>query len=168
MTFNKRAGYASNLKKSGTRINEFSSPLSATPSDIMTAQGEESKTKTTVKLPKKNHITVIRKKDKVKTKESSPNISPFGGKGRSGPIKPDGFGAELAGNTQKKKFANVKVYTVNSFADLTDEEQLVVRSQPGLSRAPKTIMAKAVAKRLTSELQLLEEPLSKAYFTIKG
>jgi hypothetical protein len=73
----RRAGYAANLKKSGTRVNEFLSPQNDTPSYMMTTQGEESKAKTTVKLPKKNYITVLRKKNKPRKKESSPNISPF-------------------------------------------------------------------------------------------
>lgn len=62
---------------------------------MMTAQGEESGAKTTVKLPKKNYITVLRKKNKPRKKESSPNISPFHRKRQL--IMLNGFAAEPTG-----------------------------------------------------------------------
>jgi len=91
----RRAGYAANLKKSGTRINEFLSPQNATPTHVVTAQGAESEAKTTVKLPKKNYITVLRKKNKTRKKESSPNISPLHRKRQW--IMLNGFAAEPTG-----------------------------------------------------------------------
>ena len=50
----KRAGFAASLKKSGTRVDEYLSPQQDPASYLMVTQGEESKAKTTVKLPKKN------------------------------------------------------------------------------------------------------------------
>ena len=77
----------------------------------------------------------------------------------------NGFAAEQTGEPQEKRYTNVKVHEVNSYADLTDEETRVVSNVPGISQPPKTVLARAVAKRLTSELTDLG--LSKAYFTIK-
>jgi len=91
----------------------------------MVTQGEESKAKTTVKLPKKNYMTVLRRKDKPKKKTSSPPNKPFARR-KSALIMLNGFSAEPTGNTQGKKFTNVKVQEVNSYADLTDEETRVV------------------------------------------
>jgi len=50
---------------------------------------------------------------------------------------------------------------------LTDEEARVVSNVPGLGQPPKTVLARAGAKKPTSELTDLRCPLSKAYFTMK-
>jgi len=163
----KRAGFAANLKKSGTRVDEYLSPQQDPTSYLMTTQGEESKAKTTVKLPKKNYITVLRKKSKPKKKESPPSISPFPGKPprKSNLIMLSGFAAEPTGEPQEMKYTNVKVQDVNSYADLTDEEARVVSNVPGLGPPPKTVLARAVAKKLPRELADLR--LKKAYIGMK-